>query len=295
VLKKLAGFNMKQSVVETTRIFTEGKSVSTRKTYLSLAKSLEDFLTQNGLTLEGATPLILKTWITSFKTANSRASAKRFLCVLLKFLGFYEQLNSLKSLLREVKSDFSKFRVDLTSEEIMLLIDACPLTEYKLAVSLMGFNGLRIGEILGLYWEDMDVEKKLITLRKREGEPYGPKAMTPLDRPVSIPLNPISQRLYLQLYSEVSNYKGRILPISYKTFLKWFYRYTEGVLNKPYRITPHKLRHAFAHLWLNRKGSLVRLKGMLRHKRIETTMIYGEPSEAELRTEFRRIWKQITA
>jgi integrase len=283
------------SVVEATLKFVEGKAENTKKTYLSLAKSLQNFLTQNGLTLEEATPLHFKTWITSFSTANSRASAKRFLSALLKFLGYHEQLNSLKSLLREVKPDFSRFRVDLTVEEISALIEACPPTEYKFAVSLMAFNGLRVGEILGLYWEDIDAKKRLITLRKREGERYGAKGMTPLDKPVAIPLNPISHKLFLQLYNESNIHEGRILPISYKTFLKWFYRYTEGVLNKPYRITPHKLRHAFAHLWLTQKGSLVRLKAMLRHKRLETTMIYSEPSEAELSHEFKRIWKGITA
>ena len=283
------------SVVEATLKFTLGKAENTRKTYLSLAKSLESFLTQNGLSLEEATPLHFKTWITSFPTANSRASAKRFVCALLKFLGYHEQLNSLKSLLREIKPDFSRFRVDLTLEEISALIEACPVIEYKFAVSLMAFNGLRVSEVLGLYWEDIDVKRRLITLRKREGEIYGAKGMTPLDKPITIPLNPISHKLFLQLYSESGNHEGRILPISYKTFLKWFYRYTEGVLNKPYRITPHKLRHFFAHLWLTRRGSLVKLKAMLRHKRLETTMIYAEPSEAELSHEFKRIWKGITA
>jgi integrase len=287
------GFNM--SVVSATLKFVEGKAENTRKTYLSLAKSLESFLTENGLSLEEATPLHFKTWITSFPTANSKASAKRFLCALLKFLGYHEQLNSLKSLLREIKPDFSRFRVDLTLQEVLSLIEACPPTQYKFAVSLMAFNGLRVSEVLGLYWEDIDVKRRLITLRKREGETYGAKGMTPLDKPITIPLNPISHKLFLQLYSESGNHEGRILPISYKTFLKWFYRYTEGVLNKPYRITPHKLRHFFAHLWLTRRGSLVKLKAMLRHKRLETTMIYAEPSEAELSHEFRRIWKAITA
>ena len=157
------------SVVSATLKFVEGKAENTRKTYLSLAKSLQNFLTEKGLTVEEATPLDFKTWITSFPTANSKASAKRFLSALLKFLGYHEQLNSLKSLLREIKPDFSRFRVDLTLEEISALIEACPVIEYKFAVSLMAFNGLRVSEVLGLYWEDIDVKRRLITLRKREG------------------------------------------------------------------------------------------------------------------------------
>ncbi|MEM3699699.1 MAG: site-specific integrase [Candidatus Bathyarchaeia archaeon] len=280
------------NVIEAAEKFCLGKSVNTRKTYLSLANSLEKFLIQNGLTLENVSPLKFKEWIFSFETANSMASAKRFLSALLRFLGY--DVGFLKTLLREVKPDFSKFRVDLTSMEIMKLIEACYETSYKFAVSLMAFNGLRVSEVLGLYWEDVNTEKNTLTLQRRQGEKYYPKGMSLHDRPISIPLNPISKQLYLQLYRETENHQGRILPFSYKTFLKWFYRYTKGVLDKPYKITPHKLRHAFAHIWLQNRGSLLRLKSMLRHKRLETTTIYSEPSERELRIEFRRVFKKIS-
>jgi integrase len=277
------------SLTEIVEKFAAGKSLNTRKTYKSLARSLQNFLIENRLSLENATSYHFKTWITGFRTANSKASAKRFLSALLKFLGYYEQLYSLKALLREVKPDFSKFRVDLTTEEINKLIEACYPTHYKLAVSLMAYNGLRVGEVLSLFWEDIDVERDRITLLRRKGERYYPKGMSVNDKPVHIPLNPISKRFYLQLYSERQNHVGRILPISYKTFLKWFYRYTEGVLNKPYRITPHKLRHAFAHLWLENNGSVRRLQAMLRHKNITTTQVYSEPSIRELKREFQLV------
>ncbi|MEM3695005.1 MAG: site-specific integrase [Candidatus Bathyarchaeia archaeon] len=281
------------SILESAQKFCMGKSENTRKTYFSLANSLEKFLIQNGLTLEKASPMKLKEWVYSFESANSMAEAKRFLSALLKFMGY--DTSFLKTLLREVKPDFSQFRVDLTSEEIMRLIEACYETSYKFAVSLMAFNGLRVSEVLGLYWEDIDVEKNTITLRRRQGEKYYPKGMSLNDRPVSIPLNPISKRFYVHLRNETANHEGRILPMSYKTFLKWFYRYTEGVLKKPYRITPHKLRHAFAHIWLENRGSLLRLKSVLRHKRLETTTIYTEPSEEELRVEFKRIFKRLAS
>jgi len=265
--------------------FAFGKSDNTQKTYMSLANSLEAFLNQNSLTLENATPYHFKAWIVSFRAANSQAEAKRFLSALLKFLGNYGQLSSLKSLLREVKPDFSKFKVDLNVEEIHRLIEACYPIEYKFAVSLMALNGLRVSEVLGLYWEDIDIERNTITLQRRPFEPYYPKGMSVNDKPVRIPLNHVSKEFYNILYNGTAN-QGRILPISYKTFLKWFYRYIEGVLNKSFRLTPHKLRHAFAHVWLANDGSIRKLQAMLRHKRLETTTIYSEPSTKELENEF---------
>lgn len=279
------------SIIEITKKFCLGKSENTRKTYLSLAKKLEKFLASENLTLENASPMKLKEWVFSFKTDNSRAEAKRFLTAILKFLGY--DYSFLKTLLREVKPDFSKFRVDLTASEIMRLIEACYETQYKLAVSLMAFNGLRVSEVLSLYWGDVDVEKNIITLQRRAGERYYPKGMALNDRPIRIPLNPISKQLYIQLCNETLNREGRILPLSYKTFLKWFYRYTKDVLDKPYRITPHKLRHAFAHIWIENKGSILRLKSMLRHKRLETTTIYSEPSERELKIESRKVFNKL--
>jgi integrase len=271
---------------EVVQKFIFGKSSNTMKTYWSLYRSLEAFLNDNQLSLENATPYHFKAWITSFEAINSQAEAKRFLSALLKFLGAYEQLSNLKSLLREVKPDFSKFRVDLNVEEIHKLIEACYPTEYKFAVSLMALNGLRVSEVLGLHWEDIDIEKNTVTLQRREGEPYYPKGMSINDKPVRIPLNHVSKEFYNILYNGSANHEGRILPISYKTFLKWFYRYTQDVLKKPYRITPHKLRHAFAHVWLANDGSIRKLQAMLRHKRLETTTIYSEPSTKELENEF---------
>jgi len=266
--------------------FIFGKSKNTMKTYWSLYRSLEAFLNDNQLSLQDATPYHFKAWITNFRTANTQAEAKRFLSALLKFLGAYEQLSNLKSLLREVKPDFSKFRVDLNIEEIQKLIEACYPIEYKFAVSLMALNGLRVSEVLGLHWQDIDTQNDTITLQRREGEPYYPKGMALNDKPIRIPLNHVSKELYNILYNGSASHEGRILPMSYKTFLKWHYRFTEGVLNKPYRITPHKLRHAFAHVWLANGGSIRKLQAMLRHKRLETTTIYSEPSEKELTNEF---------
>lgn len=95
-----------------------------------------------------------------------------------------------------------------------------------------------------------------------------------------------SQRLLLDL----SRVNKRILPIGYCTFKTRFYKYikiaevkdTEG--NK---ITPHKMRHVFGHLWRNNDGDLQILKE-LRHSDIKITMLYSAPTNTEITSEFEK-------
>ena len=274
-------------------LFLEGKSEATQRTYRSLAKKLHEYLWMYRQTdIENVPPYLLKGWVYSFKSANSRASAKRFLLSYLRFLGLHEQLSTLKAMLREVKSQF-KFAVDLTPHEIMQIINACYDTKFKLAVSLMGFNGLRVGEVLGLHWEDIDTERGTVRLLKRENERYGPKGMKPTDRPIEIPLNPISAKLYQELYKTTPSHEGRILNMSYKTFWKWFNRYLKASgVKREFKITPHKLRHAFAHTYLEAGGSIRKLQALLRHKKMDTTSIYTKPSLTELKQEFTTVMAQ---
>lgn len=53
----------------------------------------------------------------------------------------------------------------LTVEEIVKLLDAIP-EPFRTAVFLDGSSGLRVGELLGLKWEDVDFKKNVIHIRR---------------------------------------------------------------------------------------------------------------------------------
>ncbi len=275
------------SFQEQVDLFVHGKSWRTQATYRSLAKSFQHFLNENFISFDNLAPSFLKAWITSFQKPNTQTTAKRFLSSYFRFNGNLSLVASLNATTKEIRPIF-KFQVDLTLPEIMKIIDSCYDTAYKLAVSLMALNGLRVGEVLGLYWQDIDTQGNTVILQRREGMQYYPKGMLETDKPVKIPLNPVSRKFYLQLQKEIPDAAGRILPVSYKTLWKWFNRYVSeaGIRKRKYKLTPHKLRHAFAHLYLDNKGTLRKLQAVLRHKRIETTVIYTQPSTEELRSEF---------
>jgi len=52
------------------------------------------------------------------------------------------------------------------------------------------------------------------------------------------------------------------------------------------KITPHKMRHVFGHLWRRQKGDLPVLKEIMRHSDIQVTMGYSAPSKGEVNSEF---------
>jgi integrase len=273
------------SLTETAELFREGKSANTQHTYSSLSKNFSEYLDSKSLSLQTLQPIHVKEFIYQQNAMNSKATYKRFLAALFRFVGRTDLLEYIKSSLKEVKSE-EKFAVDITLEEILRLVDVTDQVELKLAWSLMAFDGLRAGEVLGLYGEDFDLKHEKLILRKRQGERYGPKGMKPDSKPEAIPLNTLSTVLFKQLKEGTR----RIVPCSYKTLRKWFRRYVkETGIKRSYPITMHKLRHFFGHYWTNQKGNIRVLKEVMRHSKIEYTLLYTMPSEEEVAEEFKHV------
>jgi len=277
------------SLNEVVSLFIEGKKEATKRTYLSLANSFQIYLLSKGLTLNTVQPIHVKEFLYHKKSMNTASTFKKFLCALFNFIGKKDLAQYMKKSLKEIK-DEERFAVDLTPEEILKLINMTPRPEYKFAYSCMAFDGLRPGEILGLCREDIDLEKKQIILRRREDFKYGPKGMKPGDKPETVPMNPLS----MDLFKWFKDSDGRLLPVSYKTMRKWFVRHVKeaGITRENYPITPHKLRHFFGHYWTRNKGNIRILKEVMRHSKIEYTLLYTQPSEEEIREEFFKVITQ---
>jgi integrase len=246
------------------------------------------------MALRDLTPIDVKAFIYEAGTnddgnlvMNSAAIYKQFICSILRAIGRSEIADWVKINVREIHK-VDKFKVDLTLEEILTLIRVTDSLQLKLAWSLMAFDGLRAGEVLGLYYEDLDTENKTIMLLRRDQEPYYPKGMKVEDKPEAVPLNEFSMELFKRLPYK----KGeRIIPVSYKTMRKWFnrYRLQAEISRRDYPITMHKLRHFFGHFWRWRKGDIQVLKEVMRHSDIRYTLLYTAPSDAEIKTEFDKV------
>jgi hypothetical protein len=109
------------SLVETSRLFIEGKSSNTQHTYSSLSKNFSEYLELKRLGLETLQPIHVKEFIYQQKAMNSKATYKRFLAALFRFIGRQDLLEYIKSSMKEVKSE-EKFTVDITLEEVLRLV-----------------------------------------------------------------------------------------------------------------------------------------------------------------------------
>lgn len=283
--------------------FSNKTEARTRQTYTSCARNFQRYLDENNLTLETLKPLDMQDFIKQmgkwtpqegYVQMNTAALYKKFLLAFFASLRMKEQIKDLKNITREVKF-ISHFKVDIAITSILKLIEVTAKEDRELAFgfSLMAFDGLRPSEALGLYYSDINLEEKTIALQRHEGK-YFPKATKLGDPAVTIPLNDFSLELFKYI-PKVVNADTRIIPISYKTFRKRFYKYVNEAQvedKEGNKVTPHKLRHVFGHLWRNRGGDLQVLKEVMRHSDIRITMIYSAPSSGEVKSEFEQIINQ---
>lgn len=285
--------------------FSQKGEKKTTSTYTSYSRNLESFLEKNHLTLETLKPLHAKAFIqemgkynqktSSYEEMNTAASYKRFMRTLWNNLGRSEDAKILQHNLRDVAS-INKFKVDIPTSEIYKLIQyalddmkCLYRLRFAFALSAMAFDGLRPAEALGLYYEDVDIPNKKLILVRHPNERYFPKATKVTDPAVSIPICDFTLELFLSIAPSETD--KHIIPISYETLRTRFENYITraGIVDREgNKITPHKMRHVFGHLWRNNKGDLQILKEIMRHSDIRITMLYSAPTDTEITTEFER-------
>jgi integrase len=259
--------------------------------------------------LEILTPLMARDFIqvmggwtpeNGYAQMNTSLLYKKFLLALFGILGRKEDVKTLKLNTKEIRYE-NKFKVDIPTEQILKLIEVTLADKRKNARykpqlafgwSIMSFDGLRPGEALGLYYSDIDYEKRQVNLVRHPNERYFPKATKVGDAPTPIPLNDFSFHLLKNFTNETDNRQERILPVSYTTLRHRFIRHAKKAEMKDKegnKLTPHKLRHAFAQIWRRGKGDLQILKEVMRHSDIRITMLYSEPTTGEIEDEFEKV------
>jgi integrase len=169
---------------------------------------------------------------------NSAAIYKQYLCSVVRFVDRKDLADFIRTNTREIKKE-AKFKVDLKLEEILGLIEVTDNLKLKLAWSLMSFDGLRAGEVLGLHHADIDLERKVILLLRRPGEKHFPKGMKVDQQPKSVPLNDYRRTVFTTTKTTgiillfIQNIEEMVYPL----------RSYAWITGKSYPVTMHKLRH----------------------------------------------------
>jgi site-specific recombinase XerD len=156
----------------------------------------------------------------------------------------------------------------------------------RLLLALFAYAGLRRAELLGLDWDDVDLERRLLHVRKAKG-----------GRQRVVPIHPALAPLFLDYLSTrprdpepalFTGVQGRRLSqtIMTQTFLR--YARAAGVTERK-RVTPHTLRHVFASELLRAGANLRQIQELLGHKHLDSTQRYTRVTAHELRGAVKRL------
>ncbi|MGB8705489.1 MAG: site-specific tyrosine recombinase/integron integrase [Gillisia sp.] len=163
----------------------------------------------------------------------------------------------------------------LSQEETLRLLQNTRNLKHRAVLALIYSSGLRIGELLKLKINDIDVERKQVFVRQSKGRK---------DRYVVM-----AESFIPLLY----NYLGTYRPTKYfvegqnehqysSTAVRSFLKDSCRRAKIAKRVTPHTLRHSYATHMLENGIGLRHIQELLGHSKPETTMIYTHVAQKDL-------------
>lgn len=181
-----------------------------------------------------------------------------------------------------------------TKEDMGKVLAACQkqMTQQKLALILTFCTGLRIGEICGLRWGDVDFERHTIHVRRTVSRIYN-AGMTATflhigttktesgmrDIPVVENLWPILESFGQSTSAETYLVSGTLKPAEPHSFRRWYKDFIrEAGVSEVLRF--HAVRHTFATTLIEGGADVKSVSALMGHSNVALTMnLYVHPSE----------------
>lgn len=243
-----------------------GLSQSSKRKYRSVFSS---FLSM--ISLEEAKPIHIRIWASRRESAVARKTLKQQLYMLsrlFKVAGRKDLSDEARALAKEIRSPAPPPKVDealiKTYSEIDEIVGrARPLV--RAAIMMLAETGMRVGELVSLRWDDLDLSNKRALVRGKGGK---------------------SRFVYFterteKFLRELERRSERVFPVSDRTVRRW--------VAQLLRTHPHAVRHAFAVWFLSRGGSPRVLQHILGHSNLRTTEVYLDISQSLVEREYRLV------
>ena len=197
----------------------------------------------------------------------------------------------------------------LTKQQHKQVLDyiSSNFTFKNLGIYLCLTGGLRIGEVCALTWQDIDIEKQVITVKKTLQRIYSQedeklRTVVFLDTAKTInsqrevPLSSSAVKLLKSImkfvnlnYYVLSNNEKPIEPRCYRNYYKRFMK----MLNLP-SVKFHSLRHTFATRCVESSCDYKTLSCRLGHSNITTTLnLYAHPNLEQKRKVINKMLKSV--
>ena len=153
------------------------------------------------------------------------------------------------------------------------MIDITSNLKHKIALMLMYYAGLRLDEVLNLRYNDLDIERGVIHVRKTKGEN---ERIVFLHDNLKKGLDVYGIKQGLILVSDRNKkYDDRSIQQIVKNAAK-----KAGISKK---VSPHTLRHSFATHLLEAGADIRYIQKLLGHKNLQTTQIYTHVASKDIK------------
>jgi site-specific recombinase XerD len=165
--------------------------------------------------------------------------------------------------------DETKLPVVLSKNECQLLFKETKNFKHRLILMMMYSAGLRVSELMALYWYDIDIHRMTIHIRQAKGKKdrYVPLSGFILNDLLTY-MEKNTKRKYV-FYG-----KDNVVPMG-KSGVRFLFNNAlrrAGITKKG--VCLHTLRHSFATHLLESGLDIISIKELLGHSRIETTLVY---------------------
>lgn len=274
--KEEPGWNSRQiQILEEYKSYLHGKrfSPSTQKTYLNF---IQQFLRYHSKNLENLTHRNIETFIEAKIAGKSYAVSTHRQCV--SALKHFAALHRFPELEAEAIISPKKDKylpLVLSKEEVIDLLRATRNLKHRAVFALLYSSGLRVGEVINLKQEDIDIDRRQIAIRAGKGR----KDRIVIMAESFIPLLLNYLKTYRPKIYFVENPKGGTYSSS---SVRLALRGACKLANIKKKVTPHTLRHSYATHMLENGIALRHIQSLLGHSRPETTMIYTHVTQKHL-------------
>ncbi len=147
-------------------------------------------------------------------------------------------------------------------------------SQLRRVVDFALWTGLRRNEIINLQWSDVDLNRKELVVRNKEG------FRTKSGKSRSVPLNGQLWAMLTAMKSDGCRPTDRVFPVNYWTLGQHFRRAAR--IAGLDRINLHTLRHTFASHLIMAGADVRSVQELLGHHDISVTMIYSHLSRDHL-------------
>ena len=242
----------------------------------------------------------IRSYLAELMKTAKRATVQRRLSAIKAFFRYRETTIGAASPARSIRSPKNERRLPsiLQEDEVRRLLEVSPSPDDSTPAAIrdraifetLYSSGLRVGELVGLDWRDIDEELGMVMVRAGKGNK---DRLVPLGEPALDALQKWKRAMPVAWEHNgpvITNLRGgRLTTRSVEMILQ---RRIEAA-GVSAGVTPHALRHSFATHMLGNGADLRSIQEMLGHASLATTQRYTHVSVNHLKEVYRRAFPRV--